>query len=264
MKSVYIMTDLEGVAGVVSFEEQAYSQGRYYEQAMQLLTAEVNASVEGLLEAGVERIVVADGHGPGAICYEQLHEKAELIHGRPITAEQMRKPAEDCDAGIIIGQHAMAGTADGNLNHTQNSREIEYIKLNKEPIGEIAQFALELGAIGLPLIFVSGDDAACLEAQKLIPDITTACVKKGLGRNTAISLSAVKSRRRIHDGVVEAVKKHEKKPISPLKVPGPYVLEKRFFHTGLADQAASEPGVERLDAQTVRFCGESITDVLYR
>ena len=51
---VLIGTDIEGVAGVVSFEPQAYPEGKDYAEAMTLLTAEVNAAVEGLLEAGAQ------------------------------------------------------------------------------------------------------------------------------------------------------------------------------------------------------------------
>ncbi|HEG43903.1 MAG TPA: hypothetical protein ENH94_07645 [Phycisphaerales bacterium] len=64
MKSVYIMTDLEGVSGVVSFENHVHEGGKYCDQARELLTNEVNAAVAGLLEENVEQIIVADGHGP--------------------------------------------------------------------------------------------------------------------------------------------------------------------------------------------------------
>ena len=49
---VYIGTDLEGVAGVVTFTQQTYSNAKYYEQSKKLLTAEVNAAVEGIVEMG--------------------------------------------------------------------------------------------------------------------------------------------------------------------------------------------------------------------
>ena len=67
MRSVYMMTDLEGVAGVVSFEDQAFASGRYYDQAKRLVTAEVNAAVEGLLDAGIEDVLICDGHGAGGM-----------------------------------------------------------------------------------------------------------------------------------------------------------------------------------------------------
>ncbi len=54
------------------------------------------------------------------------------------------------------------------------------------PLGEIAQWALR-GALGLPVIFLSGDHAACREIEALIPGVTTAAVKQGLSCTSAIT-----------------------------------------------------------------------------
>ena len=170
---------------------------------------------------------------------------------------------KDYDVCMILGLHAMAGTVDGNLSHTQSSRTIDCIRLNGKPIGELAQIALYQGAMGQPVIFVTGDEAACREAEELIPGITTVAVKKGLGRNSAISLSAVEARRRIREGTGRAVERQKRQPIPPLVWEGPYVLEKRFFHTDTAD-AATQSGAERVDSQTVRFQSDHVMDVIYR
>jgi len=262
---IYIGTDLEGVAGVVSFSDQSYPDGRYYDAAKKLLTAEVNAAVDGLLEAGVGDILVSDGHGPGAIWFEDLHPAAKLVHGRPLAPLALRRPIiSEYDACVMIGQHAMAGTAAGNQNHTQSSRTVDYYELNGVRIGEIAQFALHQGALGLPLLFLSGDEAACAEAEELVPQSTTVAVKKGLGRGSAISLSAQESRRRIREGTKQAIQRHAEHPIPPLTWPGPYVLEKRFFFTHDADASAAQPGAVRVDSQTVRLHSDSILEIIYR
>ena len=261
---VYVGTDLEGVAGVVSFEAQAYATGKYYEAARRLQTAEINAAVEAMVEAGAEDILVCDGHGPGAVLFEELRAPAKLLHGRPLAPRQARDEIIAAyDVCMMLGQHAMAGVPDGNLNHTQNSRTTEYIKLNGTCIGEIAQFALCHGALGLPLIFLSGDEAACREAEQLNPDVTTVSVKQGLGRNSAISLSAEEARRRIRAGVKQAIESHQRSPVAPLVWPGPYVLERRFFHTDSADAAAATPGAQRVDARTVCWRGEDIREIIY-
>ena len=261
---VLMMTDIEGVSGVVTFKDHSYPDGRYYEHAMRLLTAEVNAAVEGALEAGATDVLVFDGHGSGGIWFEDLHPKARLLHGRPLAERSILNDVyKTCDVSMIIGQHAMAGVDRGNLNHTQSSKSVEYYKLNDRFIGEIAQFALHTGALGLPMIFLSGDDAACREAEELIPGITTASVKEGLSRNSAISLSAFEARRRIGEGIRNAVRNHRKNPVALLKWEGPFVLEKRFFHTDTADQACTRPGVERVDSRTVRLRSDNIQDIIY-
>lgn len=261
---VYVGTDIEGVAGVVSFISQSYPDGKYYEHAKRLLTAEVNAAVEGMLEMGVDDILVVDGHGPGGIVFEELHPEAKLLHGRPCAPRNVRDViVEQYDVCIMLGQHAMAGNARGNLSHTQNSRSIESYTLNGVPIGEIAQFALYQGALGLPLIFLSGDDQACSEAEKLIPAITTAAVKTGLSRNSAVSLSAQKARELIRESTKKAINRHGEAPLPPLVWSPPFVLEKRYYHTDTADSAAAAPGAERIDELTVRLRSDSIRDIIY-
>ncbi|HET6486721.1 MAG TPA: M55 family metallopeptidase [Spirochaetia bacterium] len=262
----FVMTDLEGVAGVVSFEEQTRPDTRYGEQAKRLLTAEVNSCVQGLREAGVTDVVVLDGHGDGGIVYEEIHPEARLIHGKPL-AEEWRNQMEGMDVAVIVGQHAMAGVPDGNLNHTQDSRSITYFTLNGRLIGETAQFALFAGSYGVPLIFLSGDEAACREAQELIPGVTTAAVKKGLGRNSAVSVSAPRSRELIRAGAAAAVARQRTSPLKPLVWPGPYVLEKRFFGTNHLEQyrylATVNPNITMVDPLTVRIRGDDIRALIY-
>ncbi len=262
---VLMMTDLEGVAGVVTFEQHSYASGKYYEEAKLLLTAEINAAIEGLLQEDVDDVLVLDGHGPGGITFEALHPVAKLLHGRPSAPDRVRNPIFAAyDVAVIVGQHAMAGVADGNLAHTQSSRHIDSYTLNGKLIGEIAQFALHCGALGLPLVFLSGDHAACREAEALIPDITTAAVKQGLSRNSAISLSKEASRLLIQERIQLAIQRQREQPLAPLVWDPPYVLEKRFFHTDSADAAAQAPDVERVDSQTVRLRGDDILTLIYR
>jgi len=261
---IVMMTDLEGVSGVVSFENQGYDTGRYYEPAKKLLTAEINAAIEGMLEAGVEHVLVVDGHGPGAVQFEMLHPAAQLAHGRPLVLRGLfAETITRYDATMMIGQHAMAGTADGALNHTQSSRDVEYYKLNGKPIGEIAQWALYTGALGLPMIFLSGDEAACREVRELIPGITAVAVKTGLSRTYAISCAPAEAQRRIREGAAQAIRRQREKPIQPLIWPGPFVLEKRFLFTETADGSRNNPLVERVDAKTVRLASDQLLDIIY-
>jgi D-amino peptidase len=256
---------MEGVAGVFSFSDQADPAGRYYDQAKHLVTAEVNAAVEGLLEAGVDDILVRDGHGAGAINFEELHPSARLVQGRvPLLLKQVLPIIRECAAVAIVGMHSMAGTKNGCLNHTIDSETIDYRKLNGRPIGEMAQTALCFGAIGVPMIFLSGDDAACREAEDLVPGITTVAVKQGLGRNAAISLSAPEARRRVREGIKQAMLRQREHAVAPLHWPGPYVLDIRYFHTDDADARAAQPGVERVDSQTIRLRSDDVFEIMNR
>ncbi len=53
---VYVVCDLEGVAGVVDFKKQCMEEGEYYQQAIRMATMELNALVEGAIEGGATEI----------------------------------------------------------------------------------------------------------------------------------------------------------------------------------------------------------------
>ncbi|MEC8933482.1 MAG: M55 family metallopeptidase [Candidatus Latescibacterota bacterium] len=163
----------------------------------------------------------------------------------------------------IIGQHAMSGVATSNLNHTQSSRSIYGLTLNGNPIGEIAQWALYHGAMGLPMIYLTGEEDACAEAEALIPGITTVAVKKGLSRESAVSVSKEKARALIRAGAIVALQAHRDTPVAPLIWKGPFVLEKRYFHTHDVDRYDGVTHAERIDGQTVRITGDNIRQIVY-
>ena len=261
---ILMCTDLEGVSGVVSFEDQAFPDGKYYQQAKKLLTGEVNAAADGLLDAGADEVLVVDGHGCGGICFEEIHPRARLLHGpsKPPWA-QMADIYGTCDATVMIGQHAMAQTQRGSLNHTQCSQTIEHYKLNGRPIGEIAQWALCCGAVGVPLIFLSGDRAACEEAEQLVPGITTAAVKEGLNQTSAISLAAPQARSMIRESIRQAAATQADNLVAPLVWDGPFVLEKRFVQPETAEAACANSNWRRVDERTVQLCAENILDIIY-
>ena len=97
-------------------------------------------------------------------------------------------PKNGIDALLFIGQHSMAGTPNGNLAHTMSSKFVEYYKLNDHFIGEFGLRAAIAGELGIPTIFISGDNLACLEARNLIPNIVECPVKKSLGLEQAEAL----------------------------------------------------------------------------
>lgn len=262
---ILLMTDLEGVAGVSTPTVDTSLEGRGYAQAKRLLTEEVNAAVRGFCQAGATAVTVFDGHGPGAIEFDLLQPPARLLHGRPLPpiVRLLQELAPDHDLIAHVGQHAMSGVSGGNLNHTQNSKEVVAYRLNGRPIGEMAQFALLMGEMGLPWIFLSGDAEACREAESLQPGIVTAAVKTGLGRTSALTLTAAAARQLIEKQAEAALLRQLQTPWSPLRWPGPYVLQKTLLHTEIADSLAATAGAVRIDAHTVEWRGERIADMIY-
>ena len=232
---IYIMTDQEGVAGVINSQDYAAPGARCYEKACELLTLEVNAAIEGAIEAGAEEFLVVDGHGHGSIEPGLLHPRARLLAGRPIGYPFGCD--ETFDAAFTIGQHAKANTDGGHLCHT-GSFEVEDLRINGISVGELGCNALFMGWYGVPLILFTGDKAGCEEAEALIPNIVTVAVKEGLKRGSAtgltgeearlyngaaIHLAPEEARRRIREAAAEAIRRRHE--VKPFRLDPPYVLE---------------------------------------
>lgn len=258
---IYIMTDIEGVAGVVDFASQTYSSSKYYEQAKELLTAEVNASVEGAMRAGATEVVICDGHGAGGIIPELLHPSAKLLHGRPI-GKFWEVDNGKWDAYFLLGHHSMNGTPDGNLNHSYANESIIQMHLNGKPIGEIGMNTYLAGWFGIPVALITGDEAACREAKGYVPNIEEVAVKRGINRTCAITISPVKAREKIQNGAYRAVQRIQE--IAPAKITGPCELTIEYISSANAFSHSQKFYVELVNERTVKIKGKDFLDMWER
>lgn len=191
--NVYIMTDMEGVAGVVNSPDYCYPSGRYYEVGRELTTLETNAAIEGALAAGATDILVVDGHGQGAINPLLLHSAARLLTGRPRELGAAFDNGVRFDAVFYIGQHAKSNTDGGHLSHT-GGFTTEDLTINGVSVGELGRSMLLYGSFGTPTVLVSGDVACGAEARALVPQVETVAVKEGLRRGSAAGLTGEENR----------------------------------------------------------------------
>ncbi len=256
---LYIVTDLEGPAMVSRF-----AQTRDYKdaperkrEAMTLLTGELNAAIDGILDVEPDAEVIAwDGHGNGGIDMMTFHPQAKLIARGPIKPPYYLDSS--FDALLFVGQHAMAGTPKATLCHTYSSRTIEYYKLNGRFVGEFGARAIMAGTFGVPTIFISGDDKAVDEARALVPDIYGAVVKWGLGRELALHLAPEAARQRTREVAAEAVR--HIREIPPIQIDPPFEQEIRVYE-GVSIGAYLEAGAKKVDDRTVVFRSDDICDL---
>jgi len=262
IRSAYVFTDLEGVAGVDDWDPRNRDYGPQAKgvaeraEMQRLLTGEVNAAAEGLFAAGVEEILVVDGHGAGrTILVEELISGVQIGRGteRP---NWLVGISPRYDALMQVGMHAMAGTPDACLAHTQ-SRGYTY-RINGREFGEMEQAALLAGELGIPWVFASGDAHACREAEAWVPGMVTAPVKTGLSTTCAIHLTPADARVLIRERVQEAVARTGE--IKPLALEGPFVME---IEREEPWPAQIRPGAERVDAFTIRYMGERFWSVFH-
>lgn len=235
---VYIMTDLEGVAGVLDSENWCHKDSRYFDAAKELLTREVNAAVEGFVAAGATEVLVADGHGWGGIVPSLLHPRAELAaHWPEGRAYPFAMDSRPFDVAAWVGQHPKAGTPEGHLCHT-GSMDVRELRVNNRSMGEFGEIALCAAELGIRCILAAGCEAFTREAAGFVPGIETVAVKRGVQTDPGHSLSATayrrhnaaaihlapeEARRRIAVGAQRALERARAEPIGRVAMPpAPY------------------------------------------
>ena len=190
---LYIAVDTEGEACITRESSATAAYGTFQADYLRTVaTREAAAAVEGAREAGADDIVVHDsgfirGVTPiGMVLrYDELPRGIRIAMGR---AFMKAVAAEGFDAAFLLGHHAMADTPGGVMAHTFSPVTIKGMALNGRPIGEIGVEALQLGALGIPVVLVTADEAGCREARDLLGDIELAPVKRGLGLHAAVSM----------------------------------------------------------------------------
>jgi D-amino peptidase len=227
---IFIETDLEGVSGVYKFSQTREKGTAENIQACEYFMGDLAAVVRGLRDGGADEIIVIDGHGNQAIIPNLMEPGAKYVTGKP-RPESNRWSLDKTYSGIVMfGFHAMNGTPDGVLSHTQSSMSENKYWYNGVESGELAQTASVAGYFGVPPILVTGDEATCREARKFFGDaIVTVATKQGLAREAAVLYPFEETRKALYEGAKKAVAAIPKcKPYimeTPIKVKEEY-LEK--------------------------------------
>ncbi|HCS75003.1 MAG TPA: hypothetical protein DIW17_14145 [Clostridiales bacterium] len=264
--NIVIITDLEGISGVDTMEMVSEKCTPGHRFALERLMLDANAAIEGLFEGGANKVYVIDGHGSGNnFIQEILDPRAiHLISGGAWGAWYDLIKKGEIDACIEIGLHAMPGTINGFLDHTQSSKSWYNYIVNGRKSGEIAQGAIFAGAYDVPFIMVSGDEAACVEAREFLGDIECAVVKYGIGRNKARLVDLDEALNRIKEAACKSIRLiGSAKPYKPLM---PLEIKIEYYRTDMCkSRLERDANVERIDARAVRkivYKIESYHDIL--
>jgi D-amino peptidase len=256
-KTVFLITDAEGVAGVCRQDQTDPKD----QEMRQLLTGEINAAVDGLYEGGAGEVIVWDGHdGSQTLSALTIHPRSKLIIGDlGLTMTLERSYA----AIGFIGQHARANRKGGILAHSYSSLGIQTMLLNGKPVGEIETRAALAGAFNTPVIFLSGDQAAAEDLHAVVPDAELAVVKEGFSNYSCQTLSAKEAQNLIHEHARSGMQKAAE--IKPYKIEGPVTIQIEYTtRNALGPDAHLRPGAEIIDARTIRYSGKDFLEAWTR
>ncbi|MGB9839836.1 M55 family metallopeptidase [Thermovenabulum sp.] len=248
---IFISADMEGISGVVS-SSHTEPGNKEYDRMRLLMTKEVNAVIQAAFDFGATEVVVNDSHNNmDNILIEELDKRAVLISGSPKPLSMMEGIDESYKAVFFVGYHARAGTDNAIMDHTYTSK-VMYAKINGREMSEAGLNGRLAGYYGVPVALITGDQNAVLCAkEELHRDIVGVVVKEAVGRYAARVFPFDIVKRKIEEGVKEALLKIDS--FKPVKEEGPVELEVSFFRTVMADMTLLIPGTKKKDPRTVIY-----------
>ena len=169
---------------------------------------------------GVGRDIFADGMTPNATKISIADVPALCQSGELIGA-------------VMTGQHAKNGAPHAFMSYTVNEVAWFEYRLNGVVMGDIGIGAAFLGAFGVPVLAVCGDQAACLEAKEFLGDIPCAEVKSAQIRNWANCLPEDKADELIRAACKKAFETFGER--KPFVVAAPYTVSVTFGRADFAD-----------------------------
>jgi len=256
---VHVISDMEGVAGIVSWQQTSGGE-KLYDEGRVLYTEEINAAVRGAKAAGATEIVVMDCHGAGgaydfnSLLPDVLDPDCEYVVQKEWT-EYTSFLESGCDAALFVGMHAMAGTADGVLSHTVSGQAWQNLRFNGTLAGETGINAALCGHWGVPVLLVTGDRAVCREGRELLGEgLTTVEVKEGLGRFSARMKTAQRARELIEEGARNALS--DLSAVAPYDPGRPCEIEIDFTTPDRLQEYANRKSVEVTGPRSIVVRGD--------
>lgn len=248
---VHISVDMEGVAGAVTGSQMGPS-GFEYGRFREFMTKEALAAVTAAKAAGATEIVVADSHGNGEnLLIDQFPPDVRIVRSWPRPLGMQGGLDATFDAAILIGYHASTNNTGGVRAHTFSSATLTRVALNGVEITEGAWGAAIAGHFNVPVVMISGDDAAIAEVRKVVGPIEGAETKRHLSFHSAITLTPEASYALIAEKVRAGLARRSE--LKPYRLDGPVTVDVSFKHYQPAELLAYLPMFERTDAHSVRF-----------
>jgi len=256
---VFISADIEGVTGCTVWDETEKGKDGYDYFARQM-TLEVKAACEGANIAGATEIMVNDAHDSGRnIDHNILPKNTKLVRGWSGGLYSMVQELDDTyDALMFVGYHSAASRDTNPLSHTM-STFLDYVKINGKVASEFLIHSYIAAYLGVPVVFLSGDQGLCNEVVDLNENIATVAVKEGRG-NSSINIHPELAIDLIKEGVKEVLSKDISR--CKLELPKEFKLEIRYRQHKDAYKRMFYPGVTKVDENTISYISNDYMEVL--
>lgn len=256
---VLISVDMEGVTGAVT-GDQLGPTGFEYQRFREFMTAEAMAAVEAAKESGATEILVVDAHGNGEnLLIDRFPPDVRIVRSWPRPLSMMQGIDSSFTAAVFIAYHSATTNPAGVRAHTISSATFAAVRINGVDMAESGINAAIAGHFGVPVVAISGDDAAVAELQRLVPGAEGAVVKRAISFHSANTMTPAAGQALIREAVKTGLAKRGS--IRPNVLRGPLRLDITFKNYTPAEITTYLPGIERVDAHTIRFTARDITEV---
>lgn len=260
---VYLSIDIEGITGICDWSETEHG-GINYEYYRKQMTNEAIACIKALQEYGVKDIYVRDAHDTARnINIADLPSGIHIIRGwAEEPCDMLACLDETFDACFFIGYHSPSRSSANPLSHTLNLRH-NHIKINQQIMSEFHLNAYFAQGLGVPVVFVSGDEGLCELVKLENKNIKTVSTKKGLS-NAVISRHFKDVLEDIKNETIQAMKelKDASKNHFDIAFPDTFEVEIHFKNHAQAHRASFYPGAIRLDTDKIVYKSQNYSDIL--
>lgn len=251
-KRAFVSVDLEGLPHVVS--RLHLTPGRpLWEEAREIATKTIVRACEVLRDSGFEEVVIADSHGDMVnLEASKLPDYIVLVRGYP-RPTSMVAGAEGSDIALMIGYHSGFGTRKAVFDHTFSGAVVRSLEFNGIRFNEYLVNSSALGHLGIPVIFLAGDENLRMDVVKHTPWVVFTPLKESLSRYSAKSPALSRVLRDLELGIKEGLRRHAEGLTKPFKIETPVTVRVSFHESGFADVAELLPIVRRIDGLTVEY-----------
>lgn len=259
MKRFMVRCDIEGVSGVVSFD-QAEPGKPEYAFGREMFMADLLALVEGLKAGGADEVVIYDEHYYGRnVDLARLPDCARAICGKPAYRPDWAGGLDESfDGLILLGFHSKAHTPGGLLAHTYEL-DIRDLLLNGVSVGEIGMEAAIAGDFRVPTLMVTADSAGAAEAQALLPGVVAVVVKEAITQSAAVCYPLSVTTAKIRSAAAGIVKNPRR--VGPYNVGDEVTLEIQLNVGAYLDAVREAFSNEMTGDDTLVVRGRSATEV---
>lgn len=143
--NILILVDMEGCAGITDMKQ--------YDVCKEKMKEETERVIQAIEECGNAGIAVVDCHNDGKNIVEYFSDKGYTCYEHLWSIQNVEK----YDCAMLVGFHPKKGE-NGFCPHTLRP-DVDELFLGEKSIGEVELLINWLAGYGVPVVFVSGDDA---------------------------------------------------------------------------------------------------------